>query len=55
MSYDVAVVCKNCGWDGLIEISDGELVESQTCPTCKCQRITKQYGIAATRHIPKPE
>ena len=51
MSYFIEVVCKNCGWSGLLEIKDGELVGVQECPVCKCQRITKQYGVSALRSL----
>ena len=47
MAYYVSIVCENCGWTGVIEIVDGELVKSQECPVCKCQHVIKRWGVSA--------
>ena len=49
MSYYVSVVCQNCGWAGLVEIKDGELVETAECPTCRCSKLTKRFGVSGWR------
>lgn len=49
MAYYIEVVCGNCGWEGTVEIGDGELVESQKCPVCKCRKIVKRTGASGRR------
>jgi len=44
MSYNIAVVCENCGWRGVIIVNGGELVDRQVCPICECQTLRKRYG-----------
>jgi len=53
MAYCILAECKNCGWADEIEIMEGELVEKQECPICKCREVTKQYGATARRKIKK--
>ncbi len=47
--YRVEVSCENCGYRGVIEVVDGELVEYQVCPTCGCKTVKKQYGTEAVK------
>lgn len=41
MGYIVRAKCDNCGYEGLIEIKDGEKVSHTECPICKCRELTR--------------
>lgn len=43
-TYTVEVVCRNCGWKGLVEFKLGKTVASKPCPTCSCKRLIKGYS-----------
>jgi len=43
-TYFVKVECRNCGFRGEIEISQGKTVQYTECPTCKNDFVLKLQG-----------
>ena len=42
-SYDVKVICSNCGWEGTLRLSKGHQFScySKDCPSCGCSCLMR--------------
>lgn len=38
-TYSSKVLCRNCGFEGKIDIPFGHMVGSQICPVCGCPAL----------------
>lgn len=40
--YKLEVRCKNCNFDGTVELKKGMKVEDSLCPECSCKTLIKK-------------
>jgi len=40
--YNVYAECNNCGWEGNLEVTGGQLITTQECPTCMCETLERK-------------
>ena len=52
-TYKVEVLCKNCGFEGEIEIEKGVKIEDHPCPNCGNRDLIRK--LKPIRMIPKIE
>lgn len=51
--YNLEVCCKNCNFDGTVELEKGMKVEDSLCPECGCKTLVKK--MRPIRIIPSHE
>ena len=40
-TYQLEVICKNCGFQGNVNIKMGNRIEQRTCPDCECPALER--------------
>lgn len=53
-TYKAAVLCKNCGFVGEIEINRGTEIKDMSCPECGCSTIDRDYNSHLRNRPPRP-
>lgn len=53
--YVMAAHCDNCGWDGLLLITNGhetrDVARSAACPRCECKSVRAGEFVEGNGHV----